>query len=270
MVKIPLTNEDIIKRLVCKEIPDGRELQRKRIDLIGKAQEGRAYAISPQEAKKTKRIFTLTKEKLLKIYHKVIPLSLDLEDYDSYFFRWGKNGAVHLTTDEKLNELEGVLRDNDIPREYTRGDKLFDGSEEPTPGIIVPYRWSRNGALIVHKFLVCEDRLQAFPYWYLEETVTKEKEFSKEDNIVRDRFEIRSITERKRVYHSSAMFCKSGEANEALWPRNYLPKMLAKREIKYRKNWDKSRDPKLARIKFRLLGTDRSVTVYDPKWIVKS
>src|SRR3989344_5950909 len=130
MVKIPLTNEDIIKRLVCKEIPDGRELQRKRIDLIGKAQEGRAYANSPQEAKKTKRIFTLTKEKLLKIYHKVIPLSLDLEDYDSYFLRWGKNGAVHLTTDEKLNELEGVLRDNDIPREYTRGDRSEEHTSE--------------------------------------------------------------------------------------------------------------------------------------------
>ena len=296
------TENQILERLVCNDIPETRELQELRFQSVGKStsyeEHMKKYYAKAWE--KSHTLFRIPNQDLMKVYSLAIPLTFPSSDHTPFdkvhsiktdYFRWqgrsfGK-GAMHLTTEKALNELISIFVKHNIPiKQEPAYGNIFDISREDEPGIVVPHSWYVDGydphqCLFEHQFVVCKQEVFGAPYYYLkEETIRKETE---EPGYDKGNLTFSFERKTKREFDCRATFFNPNHQGQ---PPFYLPKhleKLRKNNAERIKEWfqrEKSNnfgikkrskeDSVLEDSSITLLKIGNPIKIFDPKWIEKS
>ena len=281
MNQLTAIEEDILKCLVCTEIPDTLNLQRLCLASIGQENGCEQFIQNHyKERGDTPRLFRIPSEQLSLVYRLSIPLSLHVNishSYETKFRRWESsfpNGTMHLTTREGLNRILEISVKNGISLDLENAyGKIFDVERERRSGLSAPHSWSETKEyrppfqkdLLMHQFVVCEEKVIGIPYYTKESEVVLEKR----DICLEDCYDLTEEETRKTEFRLDAMFSSPNHRGDIV-AEKYLPEMLKEREKNKIENWDEEREgKKLISYQIELLRIRGPVLIYDPTWVSK-
>ena len=284
MVKVEITEVEVLEKLICRDIPDTRALQQMRMESIG--HESRSEQTIEKyypEKWSVPRVVRMPPEDQKKVYSLLIPLTFGFGEPfqktdkkpEIYFSRWQSRmcgmGSMHLTTEEALNMILEILVKNNIPikLEMSYGP-IFDVDKQRRlydPAIAVPFCWHTNDydpseSLVHHQFAVCKQKVIGTPYYFLEETIVKTE---KQERILPDHLGLSLERVHQRDYSCSAVFT-SPEHWRDLQPDKLIPSILEERK-QGRIDDQNPKYGELESAEIKLLKIGEPVLVYDPAWI---
>jgi hypothetical protein len=298
-------DQQALEQIANNSIPNTRELQKLRKELIGKqsSYEKHMQQHYPKHWE-TPRIVRLSIEDQLKIANLSIPLSFPSLDWgyeninvsaiDTNFYRFqGNRTALHLTTEQGLNKLLQIFTQNQIPIKNEKAcGPILDSERTSLPAISVPHSWyvdnyDPHEDLFQHQFVVYDGQYQeeilAYPYIYKKET-TRQQNTSEDPildeirNNIQFRKKITTHTEYKTDAYFANPFAHSHNANPAKQVRKSIEGQLQSRFAQDLKPTPlKKREFAIMTSKIEynatlggkvtLLRVDDPITIFRPDWI---
>ena len=284
MVKMEVPENEILEKLVCRDIPDTMALQQMRLKLIGGGNESENFIKEHYPEKwKIPRVAVMPLEHQKKVYSLSVPLTFgfgepsvrDDREIQVYFSRWrsgmcGK-GALHLTTEENLNMILEIFVKNSLPIKLENSYGSIFGADKMrghyTPAIAVPFCWyvdtcDPSESLIHHQFAVCKQKVVGTPFYFLEETVVKEEEHKQ---ILSDHLDLSLKRTHRRNSSCSGVFTSPEHCHD-LQPDKLIPEILAEKKQRRAANQN-PKHGELESAEIKLLRIGEPVLVYDPAWV---
>ena len=247
------TEAEIVKKLVCTDIPDTRALRQARIDSVGtESCYEKIIREHYPELYEEKRLVRLPDAALRKVYQLSFPLSFPICDFSTNycgstcFFRWASgssDGGMNITTPAGLDQILRICDEQKLPFEEAQAYGTVCELEKPGQGAAVPLSWrvdTYDPARFLFEAQFVQRNDAIYMISYVAFTNGEETETTRESPLV-GQYTIRTKRESWDTYRASAAaFCQKHLEEGIDW---------------IKKN------------KGKLLKAEQPVVIFDPAWV---